>query len=136
MGLSGIKNIINFNSLTRITMKKYYLVESGEEVKFGEILVLELTKEGKNSTIHKYMEVKFIPELVDILLEQGIIKEEDVENKEEEEDVTFEWEEDNSALGKLLQSMIMTNEDLEKKVEELEDRLTECEETIATLLDK
>ena len=117
-------------------MKKYYLVESGEEVKFGETLVLELTKESENSTIHKHMEVKFIPELVDILLEQGIIKEEDVENKEEEEDVTFEWEEDNSALGKLLQSMIMTNEDLEKKVEELEDRLTECEETIATLLDK
>ena len=117
-------------------MKKYYLVESGEEVKFGEILVLELTKEGKNSTIHKHMEVKFIPELVDILLEQGIIKEENVEKKEEDEDITFEWEEDNSALGKLLQSMIMTNEDLEKKVEELEDRLTECEETIATLLDK
>lgn len=116
-------------------MKKYYLVESGEEIKFGEILVLELTKEGKNSTIHKHMEVKFIPELVDILLEQGIIKEEDVENKEED-DVTFEWEEDNSALGKLLQSMIMTTEDLEKKVEELENRLTECEETIATLLDK
>ena len=93
-------------------MDKYYLKETGEEIQFGDILELDLTETKGNKEIHKHVECKFHPILVDALLEQDIIEAGDDEEETEEEVC------------------------LEEKVEELEDRIIELEGVIAELRDK
>ena len=55
-------------------MKKYFMKGTQDEVQFGDMLELDFTKDTKNGTIHRHLETKFIPELVDILVEEGVIE--------------------------------------------------------------
>ena len=55
-------------------MKKYYLAGTDNEIQFGEMLELDFTRDGKCGVTHHHMECKFIPELVDILVEEGVIE--------------------------------------------------------------
>lgn len=65
-------------------MKKYYLAGTDNEIQFGEMLELDFTRDGKCGVTHHHMECKFIPELVDMLLENEIIEVEDDEDEEDE----------------------------------------------------
>lgn len=82
-------------------MKKYFIKETGEEITFGDELVVDFSKEMSNGHLkHHHLECRFIPELVDILLEQDIIEEKDIicfEDDEEDE----EWEEIMSRIDAL-----------------------------------
>ena len=90
-------------------MKKYFMQETAEELKFGDMIVLDLSKEMENGhTKHHHLECKFIPELVPILLEEGVIKEEEVED---ETPLDFQ-DEDENELYALLKEMIKANEKL------------------------
>lgn len=63
-------------------MKKYFLKDSNEELKFGDIIELDFTKDMKNgNTRHHHLECKFIPDLIPLLLKQEIIIEKEVEDK-------------------------------------------------------
>lgn len=70
-------------------MKKYYLQETAEEIKIGDMIELDLTKDLPNGNVkHYHLECKVIPELIPLLLEEGIIvkekpKKEDVPSHEE-----------------------------------------------------
>lgn len=63
-------------------MKKYFLKDSNEELKFGDIIELDFTKDMKNgNTHHHHLECKFIPNLIPLLLKQEVIVEKEVEDK-------------------------------------------------------
>lgn len=91
-------------------MKKYYFKESGEELKFGDYIELDLTKDTKDGhTRHHHFECKFLPEFVDFLLEEGVI--------EEEEDTLDFLDKD------FINGILEANEELEKRVDTLEGEL-------------
>lgn len=64
-------------------MKKYFLKNSNEELKFGDIIELDFTKDTEDGhTRHHHLECKFIPDLIPLLLKQGIIIEKEIESKD------------------------------------------------------
>lgn len=62
--------------------KKYFMQETGKELKFGDMIELNLTKDLPNGHVkHLHFECKFIPDLIPLLLEEGIIEEKEFEEK-------------------------------------------------------
>ena len=62
-------------TLKREKVKKYFMKESGEEIQFGERIVLDFTKEDDEKITHHHMDCTFIPELVNMLIENDVIEE-------------------------------------------------------------
>lgn len=105
-------------------MKKYFLQETAEELEFGDMIVLDLSHDMENGhTKHHHLECKFMPELVPILLEEGIIKEEEVK-----EDKPLDFQDDPSMIERLLKA----NQNLEKRVYTLEKAVIKLREMIAS----
>ena len=57
-------------------MKTYFVIDTGEELQYGDTIELELTKKSSNGKqMYKYLEFEFTPENVQELLAEGIIEE-------------------------------------------------------------
>lgn len=108
-------------------MKKYFMSGTQDEVKFGDVIDLDLTKNEDDRTVHKRIYCTFIPEMVPLFLEEGIITEfedEDIidfnENDGNPED---EWEDSIAEaltdLIKINQQFLQQLKGLEKEVKEL-----------------
>lgn len=107
-------------------MKKYFMKDSGEELKFGDMIELDFTKDTKNGHIcHHHLECKFIPGLIPMLLEQGIIKEE--EFKDENPDTTSN---ENYDIAKDIISII---ENLALKVQKMESTIANLNKIVRKL---
>lgn len=105
-------------------MKKYFLQETAEELEFGDMIVLDLSHDMENGhTKHHHLECKFMPELVPILLEEGIIEE-----KEVEEDKPLDFQDNYPMIDELLKA----NQNLEKRVYTLEKAVIKLREMIAS----
>ena len=100
-------------------MRKYFMKGTNDEIKFGDMLELDFTKERKHGMTHHHMECRFIPELVDILLENDLI----------------EVREPKKKCEKPLEFVDRTDiiEEMQKAIAELEDRIIDLEETVAEL---
>lgn len=99
-------------------MKKYFMQETAEELKFGDMIVLDLSHDMKNGHIkHHHLECKFIPELVPIFLEEGVIVEKEVKDEKPLDSL------DNDALNNLVKEIIEANEKLELRVDKLEEQI-------------
>ena len=97
--------------------------ETAEELKFGDMIVLDLSHDMENGhTKHHHLECKFIPELVPILLEEGIIKEEEVK-----EDKPLDFQDDCPTIDELIKA----NQNLEKRVYTLEKAVIKLREMVA-----
>lgn len=89
--------------------------DTAEELEFGDMIVLDLSHDMKDGhTKHHHLECKFMPELVPILLEEGIIEE-----KEVEEDKLLDFQ-DNDAPCPLMEEVIKADGELELRVDKLE----------------
>lgn len=65
-------------------MKKYFMCETGNEVKFGDRIELDLTEDLENGNmVHRHLDCKFHPMLVELLEEEGIIEEEEDDTEDE-----------------------------------------------------
>ena len=105
-------------------MKKYFLQETAEELEFGDMIVLDLSHDMENGhTKHHHLECKFMPELVPILLEEGIIEE-----KEVKEDKPLDFQDDCPMIDELLKA----NQNLEKRVYTLEKAVIKLREMVAS----
>lgn len=93
-------------------MKKYFIKSTGEEIIFGDEIELDFIGKEKGRKKHCHLECKFIPELLDALVEGDIIEEREVQDIIEFGN-SYELEE---ALDELYESQ----ESLEKRVETLE----------------
>ncbi len=110
-------------------MKKYFMKGTDDEVQFGDMIELDLTKDMENGHVqHHHLECKFVPDLVPLLLEDGII--DVVEDEEEEEgNENLEFTDD----CPVLKDVIKTNEALELKVDSLEKTVAKLEEKLRSL---
>lgn len=112
-------------------MKKYFMTGTDDELEYGDIIKVDLSK-GKK---HEHIECKFHPALVGILLDEGIIEIRDVEEKEEEEEDTkdfLEFDDDDDIIG-MLNEVLEMQEEQAKLLDKLTDRLIELEGVIADL---
>lgn len=100
--------------------------ETAEELEFGDMIVLDLSHDMEDGhTKHHHLECKFMPELVPILLEEGIIEE-----KEVEEDKPLDFQDNCQMVDDLLKA----NQNLEKRVCTLEKALNKLKQTILYLV--
>lgn len=107
-------------------MKKYFMKDSGEELKFGDMIELDFTKDTKDGhTCHHHLECKFVPGLIPMLLEQEIIKEE--EFKDENTDAPSN---ENYDIAKDIISII---EALSLKVQKMESTIVNLNKIIRKL---
>lgn len=110
-------------------MKKYFMKGTEDELQFGDLIELDLTKDMPNGKVrHHHLDCKFIPELVPLLLDAEIIEEE--ECKEEEDNTDYQ------EGCPLFEDMLEANEALEMKVEKLEAVVDVLKESIANLIKK
>lgn len=107
-------------------MKKYFMKDSGEELKFGDMIELDFTKDTKNGHIcHHHLECKFIPGLIPMLLEQEIIEEKKF--KDENPDTTSN---ENYDIAKDIISII---ENLALKVQKMESTIANLNKIVRKL---
>ncbi len=105
--------------------------ETAEELEFGDMIVLDLSHDMENGhTKHHHLECKFMPELVPILLEEGVIVE-----KEVKEDKPLDFQ-DNDTPCPLMEEIIKANEELELRVDKLEREVITFRQSIASLAAK
>lgn len=95
-------------------------------LKFGDMIVLDATsdEENEDAVTHRHLECKFIPEMVDILLEQDIIEEHEVEDDDTSEESMYPD----------IEELLEANEDLELRVEKLEEKVRILAAAIAAKL--
>lgn len=105
--------------------------ETAEELEFGDMIVLDLSHDMENGhTKHHHLECKFMPELVPILLEEGVIVEKEVK---ENKPLDFQ---DNDTPYTLMEEIIKANEELELRVDKLEREVITFRQSIASLAAK
>ena len=97
--------------------KKYFMKGTDDELQFGDIIELDLVGEEDGVTKHSHVELEFLPEFVDELLEDEVIEEKEVE----EDLLDFEDAE------KVLQ-------DHEQMIEHLTERIEALEKDIKRLM--
>ena len=101
-------------------MKKYFMKGTDEEIKFGDMLELDCSKDMEDGHIcHHHLECKFIPELVDTLIEEEII-----EAKGED---LIDFVDDGCSQIEKLVNMYNT---LEEKIDELHSDLNQIKSLI------
>lgn len=102
-------------------MKKYYFKESGNEVKFGDRISLDLTQELDNGKhCHKHLDCIFFPGLVGYLKDEGIIEEKEVEEEVDNEGLPLDIPHDeDEGMTSLLNSFY----ELTDRVDHLEEEL-------------
>lgn len=102
--------------------------ETAEELKFGDMIVLDLYHDMENGhTEHRHLECKFMPALVPILLEEGVIVEREVK-----EDKPLDFQ-DNDTPCPLMEEVIKANEELELRVDKLEKAVIKLREMVTSL---
>ena len=108
-------------------MKKYFMKGTEDELQFGDLVELDITEDMPNGKIkHKHLDCKFMPDLIDTLLEAEVIEEVDVDDEEEEETT--------DEVCPMMQELIVANENLELKVEQLEKELNSLKKVVAALV--
>lgn len=107
-------------------MKKYFMKDSGEELKFGDMIELDFTKDTNDGhTCHHHLECKFIPGLIPMLLEQGIIEEKEFENKNNDTP-------DNDCL-ETAQMIMSTLETIANKIKQMDNKITDLNKIVKNL---
>ena len=112
-------------------MKKYFMKGTEDELQFGDLIELDLTKDMPNGKVkHHHLDCKFIPELIPLLLDAEVI--DAVDEEEEEKKETLDFQEG----CPLFEDVLEANEALEMKVEKLEAAVDVLKESIANLIRK
>lgn len=107
-------------------MKKYFMKDSGEELKFGDMIELDFTKDTNDGhTCHHHLECKFIPGLIPMLLEQGIIEEKEFENKDTDTP-------DDDCL-EAVQMIMSTLETIANKIKQMDNKITGLNKIVKNL---
>jgi len=102
-------------------MKKYFLRGTGEEVKIGDIVALDLEGTGENGEkVFEHLEVKATPAMLSLLIDEGTVEEKDLGEAIKGIKSKVEELKNQTAEGKI-----------SVKLDELDKRLTEVEGIIA-----
>ena len=100
--------------------KKYFMKETDDELQFNDIIELDFVGEEDGVTKHSHLEIEFLPELVDQLLEEGVIE---VQETDEEDEDLIDFEDAEKVL-----------QDHEQMIEHLTERIEALEKDIKRLM--
>lgn len=102
---------------------------TNDELKFGDEVELDFTRDDEKTgkTVHHHLEVKFIPSLIDLLVEKDII---DVKDIQEEGTLNF-VEDDLTEDSEYTPDDVIEN--IIESIEDIEKRLDNLEETVKTI---
>ena len=116
-------------------MKQYFIQETNKEIQFGDTLDLTLEKRLYGIVTEvRHLTCKFIPELVPLLLEEGIIIEKEVKDEKTDTESGSENEFDATFMTtffNLMDCMMETFEDLELRVDKLEEKIKSLQKALA-----
>lgn len=116
---------------TKRTMKMYFMKNSGEEVKFGDMIELDFTKDTEDGhTCHHHLECKFIPGLIPLLLEKDIIEEKELKEDEKENTETPDNED-----CEIAQIILSTLENFALKFKQMDDKINTLNKIVNKLKD-
>jgi len=103
-------------------MKKYFCIETNEQVNFGDELHLTFFKETENGKVTVEKSITFAEDTLDQLIELGFIEEREVEEEEDNtlEDDLLDFDE---TPCEALEALEEDFEALEEKVESLEQEI-------------
>ena len=109
--------------------------KTNEEIQFGDTLDLTLEKRlcGIVTEV-RHLTCKFIPELVPLLLEEGIIMEKEVKDEKTDTESESENEFDPTFMTtffNLMDCMMETFEDLELRVDKMEKKIRNLQKALA-----
>ena len=114
--------------MTKKKTKKYFMQGTADELEFGDQIALDLTKDMPNGKVqHHHLDCKFVPELVDMLLEDGIIEEHDVGD----EGNGLEKPLDEGCP--MMDELIKANQNLEHRVYDLEKEIDKLKAIVMNL---
>ena len=100
----------------------YILSKTSEVLNIGDTIVLDLTKDLPVGNVeHHHIECKFIPQLIPLLLEQGIIEEVEEKKSPKASECRMTY---------TLQELVHINKALSAKVETLSTRVDTLEQTV------
>lgn len=112
-------------------MKKYFIKETGNEVKMGERIQVCATKDEDGSTTQVMVNSILCEETVEYLLELDVIEEKDFpdENCPEEDD--FE----DCEFVEVIDHLLEVTEEVEKKIKRLEKSVEALKKTVKSIID-
>lgn len=111
-------------------MKKYYLQGTAEELKIGDMIELDLTKDLPNDkVVHQHFECKFIPELIPLLIEEGVIEVQEIKEKKPKKQEAPK-ENDSSVLD-MIKTLAQQNIKLASRINALEQMMKEISLNVA-----
>lgn len=112
-------------------MKKYFMKDSNKEIKFGDMVEIDFTKDlPDGSSKYYHMECKFLPELLPIFLDCDVIEEIEVDEEdfdEEETDVKQQIMDVLNSISDAVKALNASNEEALKSQEDLELRVDKLE---------
>lgn len=101
-------------------MKKYYLQGTAEEVKIGDMIVLDLSEDMPNGKVkHHHLECKFIPQIIPLLLKEGVLEAKNVNEKKQKPSESCD------TAANMIRSLINDNKTLKSRVDALEKLVKE-----------
>jgi hypothetical protein len=107
-------------------MKKYFLKDSEKELEFGDSITADFTTEMKNGhTKHHHLDCVFIPELIPMLLETGMIREEEADDEEGDADIQ-----------EIIDRILDAQEDILQRIEHLEEEVASLQKALIQMIEK
>lgn len=111
-------------------MKKYFVEGIDEPLEFGDTIGLDIVKEKDGKSVKKNIEISFTPELLPLLLEEGVIVEKDVEDEPENTDKTNQPNQpdnDEEDLDDVLDDIYDSIDDIHSQIDRLSKRISAIE---------
>ena len=114
-------------------VKKYFMAGTDDELQFGDIIELDMVKEENGKKKHRHIECEFCPLVMDFLLKDNLIEEREVET----DIIDFDEEDDleDEELFEALENMVENQEDLERRMDAIEEKLEGIRKSIKVLQD-
>ena len=110
-------------------MKKYYLQGTAEELKIGDMIELDLTKDlPSGKVVHQHFECKFIPELIPLLIEEGVIEVQEIKEKKPKKQDTHK---ENGSVLDMIKTLAQQNIKLASRINALEQMMKEISLNVA-----
>lgn len=115
-------------------MKKYFMQGTAEELKFGDMIVLDLSEDLKNGNVkHHHLECRFIPQIVPLLVEEGVIEVKDVKKTKDNpktKQKPLDFTDDNCSM---VDELVKANQNLKHRVYDLEKMVADLSDIVYTL---
>ena len=117
-------------------MKKLFMTGTDEQVELGDVIAVTCEKEIEDGKVTIEKEVKLTELIVPILIEMGIIEEDQEENEDEEELINFseDFEGFKEAVAEDIEEINEDRIKINKRLLKLEEKVVTIDEILKSLM--